>query len=254
MRLRGKVAIITGAGSGMGRAGCLRFAQEGAKVVAGDLNVQTGEETVRMIKKAGGDATFVRVDVSKAAEVQKMVDAAVKAYGGLHVLYNNAGILAAGDDYVADLDEAVWDRVMGINLKGVFLGCKYGVPAIIKSGGGSIINTASIAGVSAGGMTAYGTSKGGVLSLTRYVARQYADKNVRCNAILPGPVVTNLQAERAAAGAPASPRPKLLQPDPFLKRSAQPAEIINLAVFLASDESSYMTGASVAIDGGVTAV
>src|SRR5579859_1768315 len=196
-RLAGKVALITGAGSGMGRAAAELFAGEGAKVVVTDVVDEAGNATVAAVCAAGGDATYVRADVSKAADCAAMVQCATDTYGGLHVLYNNAGIFPADDGGVLDTPESTWEQVMQINLKGVWLGCRAGIPAMIASGGGSIVNVASFVALmgAATAQIAYTTSKGGVLSMTREIAVEYARQGIRANALCPGPIQTPLLEE-----------------------------------------------------------
>jgi NAD(P)-dependent dehydrogenase (short-subunit alcohol dehydrogenase family) len=252
-RLAGKVALITGSGSGQGRAAALLFAREGARIIVSDVNVEGGEETVRLVGKAGGEAIFHAADVSKAAEVEALVRAATRAYGGLHVLYNNAAIWGGGglDDFVTDLAEDGWDRIVAVNLKGVFLCCKYGIPALIASGGGAVINTASAAGLigSRNRSHAYSATKGGVIALTRAMAVAYARRGVRVNAICPGGVDTPMIAsmidteDRERRFAQAHP----------LGRLGTPEDIAYCALYLASDESSWVTGAIFPVDGGFTA-
>ena len=251
-RLAGKVALITGAGSGQGRAAARLFAQEGAKVVVADVTVEGGEETVRLVKAAGGGASFVAMDVSQSADVERGVRLAVQMYGGLQVLYNNAAIWRLGfDNRVTELTEEAWEKIISVNLKGVYLCCKYGIPELIKVGGGSVINTASVAGLIGSGQPThtYAASKGGVISLTRAMAIAYAPQKVRVNVICPGgvdtpmiaPLITNTGVrERFAASHP-------------LGRMGTPEDIAYCALYLASDESSWVTGSVFNIDGGYTA-
>lgn len=250
MRLSNKVALITGAGSGIGRESALLFAQEAAQVVVCDLNEAAGQETVSMIKAEGGQATFVKADVSKAADAKAMIDAAETAYGKLNILFNNAGIFHGADGSVLDTDEDVWDLTMNVNLKGVFLGCKYGIPALLRAGGGSIINTASFVAImgAATSQVAYTASKGGVLSLTREISVEFARQNIRVNALCPGPVETPLLAELMAD--PARRQRRLVHIPPG--RLAQAKEIAQAALFLASDESSFVNGSTFLVDGGIT--
>lgn len=251
MRLSDKVALITGAGSGIGRESALLFAKEGAKVIVCDIKEAVGKETVGMIEAAGGGATFVQADVSKAADVQAMIKAAEATYGRLNVLFNNAGIFHPQDGSVLDTEEEVWDLTMNVNLKGVFLGCKYGIPALLRACGGSIINTASFVAVmgAATPQVAYTASKGGVLSLTRELAVEFARQNIRVNALCPGPVETPLLAELLAD--PARRQRRLVHIPPG--RFAKAQEIANAALFLASEESSFVNGSTFLVDGGITA-
>jgi NAD(P)-dependent dehydrogenase (short-subunit alcohol dehydrogenase family) len=251
MRLKDKASLVTGAGSGIGREAALLFAKEGASVVAVDQNQAAGKETVAAIEKDGGRATFVRADVSRAADVEAMMAAAKKAYGRLNVLFNNAGIFPADDGSVLETDEKTWDLVLAVNLKGVFLGCKYGIPLLLESGGGSIINTASFVALmgSATPQIAYTASKGGVLALTREIAVEFARKGIRVNAICPGPVDTPLLQELFSDPAR---RDRRLVHIP-MGRLAQAKEVAQAALFLASDDSSYVNGTAFTVDGGITA-
>ncbi|HMF09806.1 MAG TPA: glucose 1-dehydrogenase [Thermoanaerobaculia bacterium] len=251
MRLDGKVAIITGAGSGIGREAALLFAREGARVVVAEVADDAGRRTVADIASAGGEAHFVHADVSKAADAERMVAAAEKTCGKLNVLFNNAGIFPAADGSVVDTDEETWDLVMRVNLKGVFLGCKYAIPALLRAGGGSLINTASFVALmgAATAQIAYTASKGGVLSMTREIAVEFARKNIRANALCPGPVDTPLLAELLSD--PARRQRRMVHIPPG--RLAKASEIANAALFLASDESSYVNGAIFTVDGGITA-
>jgi len=251
MRLRDKVAIITGAGSGIGRESALLFAQEGARVLVAEVNDSAGQAVVSEIERAGGNARFAHADVSKAADAEAMVAAAEKAWGRLDVLFNNAGIFPDKDGSVVDTDEATWDLVMRVNLKGVFFGCKYAIPAMLRSGGGSIVNTASFVALmgAATPQIAYTASKGGVLSMTREIAVEFARKGIRANALCPGPVDTPLLQELMSD--PARKARRLVHIPPG--RLAKATEIAQAALFLASDESSYVNGATFTVDGGITA-
>jgi NAD(P)-dependent dehydrogenase (short-subunit alcohol dehydrogenase family) len=251
MRLASKVALITGAGSGIGRESALLFAKEGAKVVVVDINSAAGQETVSLVKAAGGEAIFTRADVSKAADARAMVEFAEKTYGKLNVLFNNAGIFPDQDGSVLDTAEEVWDFVMNVNLKGVFLGCKYGIPALLRAGGGSIINTASFVALigAATSQIAYTASKGGVLAMTREMAVEFARKNIRLNAICPGPVETPLLAQLLSD--PARRQRRMVHIP--MGRLARAHEVAQAALFLASDDSAYVNGATFTVDGGITA-
>jgi NAD(P)-dependent dehydrogenase (short-subunit alcohol dehydrogenase family) len=250
-RLEGKVALITGAGNGMGRVAALRFASEGARVVVADAVTAAGEATVDAVHDAGGEAMFTPVDVADAARVEAMVDATLAAYGALHVLYNNAGILPPDDAGAVDTPETTWDRVLEVNLKGVFLCCRFGLPAMLASGGGSIVNVSSVVALvgSATPQVAYTASKGGVLALTRELAVQYAREGIRVNALCPGPIETPLLAE--LLDDPEWARRRLVHIP--MGRPGRPEEIAEAALFLASDESSFMTGATLVVDGGINA-
>ncbi len=251
MRLSNKVALITGAGSGIGREAALLFAQEGAKVAVVDINSAAGQETVSLIKAAGGEAAFTAIDVSKAAEARAMIDFAEKTFGKLNVLFNNAGIFPDADGSVLETEEEVWDLVMNVNLKGVFFGCKYGIPALLRAGGGSIINTASFVALigAATSQIAYTASKGGVLAMTREMAVEFARKNIRLNAICPGPVETPLLAQLLSD--PARRQRRMVHIP--MGRLARAREVAQAALFLASDESAYVNGATFTVDGGITA-
>jgi NAD(P)-dependent dehydrogenase (short-subunit alcohol dehydrogenase family) len=250
-RLDGKVALITGAGNGMGRAASLLFAREGARVVVADAVEEAGRATVDDILSEGGDATFVSVDVADEDAVAAMVRAAVDHFGALHVLYNNAGIFPAEDGGVTETPAGTWDRVMDVNLKGVWLGCKHGIPAMIDSGGGSIVNTASFVALmgAATPQIAYTASKGGVVAMTREIAVEHARHGIRANALCPGPIDTPMLAELLSDQEWA--RRRLVHIP--MGRPGRAEELAKAALFLASDDSSYMTGAALVVDGGITA-
>jgi NAD(P)-dependent dehydrogenase (short-subunit alcohol dehydrogenase family) len=251
VRLDGKVAIITGGGGGMGRVAAGIFAREGAKVVVAEFGEAAGNETVKLVKEAGGEATFVRADVSSEADAKGMVDHAVSTYGRLDVLYNNAGIMPEADHSVVDTDVDTWDTVMAVNVRGVFLGCKYAIPRMIESGGGSVINIASFVALVGCSVPqdAYTASKGALLSLTRSLAVQFGPKGVRTNAICPGPVETPLLMDWLVKDEEAK-RIRLAR-NPT-GRFGKPEEIVNMALYLASDESKWTNGASLVVDGGIT--
>jgi NAD(P)-dependent dehydrogenase (short-subunit alcohol dehydrogenase family) len=250
MRLAGKVIFVTGAGSGMGRVAAEMFAAEGAAVVATDYAAEPLEETVAIVREAGGRILGVPGDVSSPADVRRAVEEGVRAFGGINVLYNNAGIMPGEDTSVEETSDETLQRILDVNLKGVFLCCKYGVPELIKAGGGSIINIASF--VALIGCTvpqdAYTASKGGVLSLTRSLAVQYGQHGIRANALCPGPIETPLLRRLWTSE---EERNKRLNRIP-LGRFGTPEDIVHAGVFLASDESSWMTGATFVVDGGIT--
>jgi NAD(P)-dependent dehydrogenase (short-subunit alcohol dehydrogenase family) len=250
-RLDGKVALITGAASGMGKIAGSVFAREGARIVLADVADEVGRAAADEVTASGGEAVYVHADVSKAEDAQTMVRAAMDHFGSLTTLYNNAGIFPADDGSVTETTEETWDRVMDINLKGVFLGCKYGIPAMIDSGGGSVINVASFVALmgAAAPQIAYTASKGGVLAMTREIAVEFARKGIRANSLCPGPIETPLLAELLAD--PARRERRLVHIP--IGRFGRAEEIVNAALFLASDESSYLTGATFVVDGGITA-
>ena len=262
MRLENKVAVITGAGSGIGRESALLFAREGARVVVVDVNDSAGEAVASEIRESGGqaavaelragggEAIYVRADVSKAEDAESMVKAAEDAFGRLDILFNNAGISHAQDGDAMSTEEDVWDLTMRVNLKGVFLGCKYGIPALRRAGGGSIINTASFVAIlgAATPQLAYTASKGGVLAMTRELATIHARESIRVNALCPGPLRTELLMKYLDTE---EKRQRRLVHIP-MGRFGEAAEMVQGALFLASDESSYMTGATFLVDGGIT--
>lgn len=250
MRLANKVAIITGAASGMGKAAAELFVSEGASVVVTDIAEQQGEEMVASIRNAGGNALFVKTNVAQEDDVKRMVEMTIDTYGRVDVLYNNAGIMPAEDGSVTDISEMTWERILDINLKSTFLCSKYTIPHMVKQGNGSIINIASF--VAFMGCTvpqdAYTASKGGLLSLTKSLAIQYGRHGIRCNAICPGPIETpllrvlwtneearNLRLNRIPLG-----------------RFGEAKDIVYMALYLASDESSWTTGAWMMVDGGIS--
>ncbi|RMF79673.1 MAG: glucose 1-dehydrogenase [Chloroflexi bacterium] len=251
MRLENKVALITGGSSGIGRETAVLFASEGARVVVVDINDEGGNETVDMIVSNNGDATYVHADVSKASDCENMVAVAEKAYGKLNVMFNNAGIMHAEDGDALSTEESVWDLTMNINLKGVFFGCKYGIPALRRAGGGSIINTASFVALmgAATPQIAYTASKGGVLAMTRELAIVHARENIRVNALCPGPLRTELLMSFLNTE---EKKHRRLVHIP-MGRFGEAKEMAKAALFLASDDSSYMTGADFVVDGGITA-
>ncbi len=250
-RLDGKVALITGAGNGMGQVASVLFAREGARIVVADFSEAGGAETVAAVEAAGGEAAFVKVDVANPDQVSAMIDFAMARFGALNVLYNNAGIFPADDGGVTETPEPTWDRVMEVNLKGVWLGCKYGIPAMLASGGGSIVNVASFVALmgAATAQIAYTASKGGVLAMTREIAVEYGRQNIRANSLCPGPVSTPMLEELMSD--PARKARRLVHIP--MGRLGQAEELAKAALFLASDDSSFMTGAQLVVDGGITA-
>ena len=250
MRLKNKVALITGASSGIGKESSKLFAKEGAKIVAVDLNDEEGEKIVMEIKNAGGEAIYKHADVSKPSECESMVKTTENHFGKLDVLFNNAGVMDSRDDSALVTEEEVWDLTMSINLKGVFLGCKYGIPAMQRNGGGSIINTASFVGLmgAATPQVAYTASKGGVIALTRELSVIHARENIRVNALCPGPLRTDLLMKFLDTQAK---KQKRLVHIP-MGRFGEAEEMAQSALFLASDESSFTTGTEFVVDGGIT--
>jgi NAD(P)-dependent dehydrogenase (short-subunit alcohol dehydrogenase family) len=251
MRLKDKVVFISGAGSGMGRLASQMFAREGARIVANDYNANALDETVTMVRSKGGQAIAASGDVSKQADVEHAMQEGAKAFGRINVLYNNAGVSLDGDDSVLTLADDIWDRTLNINTKGIALCCKYGIPELLKAGGGSIINIASF--VALVGCTvpqdAYTSSKGAVIALTQSLAVQYGPKGIRSNAICPGPILTPL-LEKLYASDPAK-RALRLNRIP-LGRFGKAEDIVYAAMYLASDESTWVNGSSMVVDGGIT--
>lgn len=252
-RLEGKVALITGAGSGIGRAAAELFAAEGCRVVANDVKAEGVEATVEEIKRAGGEARAAVADVSDPAAVQALIRDTVGAYGKLDTIYNNAAIAPIGEDGVlVNVSEEAWERVLKINLGSVFLCCKYGIPAIAEAGGGSIINTASVAALMGHiGQAAYTASKGAIISLSRALAVECAPQNIRVNVLCPGVVHTGMTELLWSDMVPDEIR-KGVEAG-HLTRLGRPEDIARMALFLASDEAAFVTGAVIAIDGGLSA-
>ena len=249
-RLNNKVAIITGGSSGIGRQTALRFAREGASVTIADRNRRMGEETLRLVEEAGGDALFVPVDVADPVQVGRMVEQTVERFGRVDVLVNAAAILIRTPP-LAEVEERDWDLMMDVNLKGLFFSCKYAIPAMLDSGGGSIVNIASMAGLRGYGMSLpYAVTKAGVIHLTTTAAAQYTHLGVRVNVIAPGSVDTpqfrGSTASSEAVRERASQHP--------MGRVGTPDEIANVIVFLASDEASYVSGSLFVVDGGLASV
>jgi len=246
MKLEGKTAIITGGGGGIGRSTAIRFAKEGAKVAVADIDAVIGEETVSLIKREGGEAIFIKTDVTDSEQLKALIDTTTSTFGALHILFNNAGV---GNSEVRSIDlaEEEWDRVIDINLKGVFLGIKYAIPELIKAGGGAIINTSSLLGLKGQKYTsAYNASKAGVVTLTQNAALEYGKFNIRVNAIAPGVIDTPIidhwkQNER---------KWPIISRANALGRIGTPDEVANAVLFLASDEASFITGTTLSVDGG----
>jgi NAD(P)-dependent dehydrogenase (short-subunit alcohol dehydrogenase family) len=249
-RLAGKVAVITGAASGIGKESALLFAAEGAAVVAVDVDERGGAAVIAEIGGAGGRGVFVRADVSVSADCGRMVKTAEQEFGRLDVLFNNAGLMHSADDDAVATEEDVWDLTMRVNLKGVFLGCKHGIPALRRAGGGSIINTASFVAVlgAATPQLAYTASKGGVLALSRELAVIHAREGIRVNALCPGPLRTELLMKFLDSE---EKRQRRLVHIP-MGRFGEATEMARAALFLASDDSSYLTGSTFLVDGGIT--
>jgi NAD(P)-dependent dehydrogenase (short-subunit alcohol dehydrogenase family) len=247
-RLDGKVVVITGAGGGMGREAALLFSEEGARVCAADVDPEAAERTAADAR----EAFAVEVDVANPDEVRRMYEQTVERYGGIDVLYNNAGISPADDASVLETEPDAWQRVHDVNAKGVYLCCKHGIPHLLERGGGSVINVASFVALvgAATSQISYTASKGAVLSLSRELAVQFARQGVRVNALCPGPVETPLLLRIFGDDPEAYERRRVHLP---MGRLAKPREIVNAALFLASDESSYVNGATFVVDGGLTA-
>ena len=251
MRLKDKVAVITGSGSGIGRASALRFAQEGARVVVADWNPEGGRETVARVCAHSGEAIYVQADVSRDEDIRRVIETAVCTYGGLHILFNNAGIQVFGT--LPDTSEADWHKVLDVNLKGIYLACKYAIPQMIRQGGGSIINTSSALGlVGDPDLPAYSATKGAILAMTRSMAQAHGRQGIRVNSICPGDVETPIVVEYFEHQPDPAEARRRVAAEYALGRIAQPEEVANVALFLASDESSFVTGTYIIVDGGLT--
>ncbi len=242
----GKVALVTGAASGIGRGSAQAFAREGASVVVADVQVEAGNETVKLIEDTGGKAIFIEADISKAAEAEALIAGATKAFGRLDYAHNNAGVLGSAKP-THEIDEADWDRLLGINLKGVWLCMRYEVPRMLEQGGGAIVNTSSTAGiVGIQALAAYTASKHGVAGLTKAAALDYAKLNIRVNAVCPGgvdtPLIHNIE----------NPEDFPKQAMPAMPRLGTPEDIANAVVWLCSDDASYVTGHLMVVDGAMT--
>lgn len=251
MRLENKVCFVTGGGSGMGRAAAERFCREGARVAVADVTEEAGERAAEEARAAGGDAFFVRCDVTREEEVRAAVAATVERFGRLDVLYNNAGIMMEEDRSVTDTEEWVWDRTLAVNVKGIYLCCRHGIPAMLRGGGGSVINIASFVALVGCSVPqdAYTASKGAVVALTKSLAVQFGPRGVRSNAVCPGPIETPLMTAWLLSD-PEAKRVRLAR-NPS-GRFGRPDDIVAAGVYLASDESAWTNGAVLVIDGGIT--
>ena len=250
-RLQGKVALITGAGSGIGRESALLWASEGASIVSVDIDRTAAQHTADAVNGAGGRAAAVQADVARAQDCERMIAAAEQEFGRLNILFNNAGIMHSQDDDAVSTDEAVWDVTMNINAKGVFFGCKYGIPALRRAGGGAIVNTASFVAVlgAATPQVAYTASKGAVLALTRELAVVHARENIRINALCPGPLKTEMLMKFLDTD---EKKQRRLVHIP-IGRFGEAREVARAALFLVSDDASFVTGTEFLVDGGITA-
>ena len=251
MRLQNKVALITGAGSGIGRESSLVWASEGASIVAVDIDQKSAQHTADEVEATGGRAVAVQADVSSAQDSERMIATAEREYGRLDILFNNAGIMHSQDDDAVSTDEVVWDVTMNVNAKGVFFGCKYGIPALRRAGGGAIVNTASFVAFvgAATPQVAYTASKGAVLAMTRELAIVHARENIRINALCPGPLKTELLMKFLNTD---EKKQRRLVHIP-IGRFGEAREIARAALFLVSDDASYVTGTEFLVDGGITA-
>lgn len=251
-RLATKIALITGAASGIGRAAALRFACEGAHVAVADVQCAAGEATAAAVRDAGGDAYFIQADVSQADDARRMIAATVTRYGRLDILFNNAGV---GRHIPFDeLTEAEWDRIININLRGVYLGCRYGVPELKRAGGGAILNTASQSGLQGHpNNEAYCAAKAGVINFTRSLAKDLARHNIRVNAICPGGTDTPILRDYVPAGEAPDYVARMVAPRTPFGRLAQPEEIAAAALFLVSDDASFVSGVALPVDGAASA-
>ncbi len=251
LRLENKVCFVTGGGSDMGKVAAESFCREGARVAVIELSRELGEAAAAEAKRAGGDAFSIKCDVSKEKDVANAVKATVQRFGKIDVLYNNAGIMMEKDHSVTDTDEEIWDKTFAVNVKGVYFCCKYGIPELIKAGGGSVINIASFVALVGCSVPqdAYTASKGAVIALTKSLAVQFGPQHVRCNAVCPGPIETPLMTEWLLKD-PEAKRIRLAR-NPS-GRFGKPEDIVNLGVYLASDESSWTNGSVIVLDGGIT--
>lgn len=251
MRLSDKCAIITGAGSGIGEACARKFAAQGCAVAIVDLDRDRAKSVADEIVAAGGDALAIRADVAREADIEAAIAATESRFGGVDILFNNAGLVHPDDRDVTATTDAAWDQTIEINLKGVFLGCKHAIPALLRRGGGAILNTASIVAVlgSSPSQIAYTASKGAIVSMTREIAVCYARRGIRANVICPGPTQTELVRQVMAS----DELPEKYRAHIPMGRMAEPGEIADVAAYLVSDEASYVTGQTISVDGGLTA-
>jgi NAD(P)-dependent dehydrogenase (short-subunit alcohol dehydrogenase family) len=250
-RLAGKHAVITGGGAGIGRESALLFAREGAAVAVADVDARSAEATAGDIAAAGGTAVAITVDVADPKSVEAMIARAEAGLGAVDILFNNAGVMLAGDNGPEDTDQAIWDRTIAINLTGVFHCCRFGVPALLRAGGGAILNMSSLVAIMGAAVPqlAYTASKGGVLAMTREIAVQYGRRNIRANALLPGPIATPLAAQLFDTPEKLERR-RVHMP---MGRFGQAVEVAEVALFLCSDAASYVTGSAYSVDGGIHA-
>ncbi|GAB4368866.1 MAG: 3-oxoacyl-ACP reductase [Kiloniellaceae bacterium] len=250
-RLAGKHAVITGGGAGIGRESALLFAREGAAVAVADVNAAAAEATAGDIARAGGTAVAIAVDVADPQSVAAMIATAEAGLGAVDILFNNAGVMLAGDNGPEDTEQAIWDRTIAINLTGVFHCCRYGLPALLRAGGGAILNMSSLVAIMGAAVPqlAYTASKGGVLAMTREIAVQYGRRNIRCNALLPGPIATPLAAQLFDTPEKLERR-RVHMP---MGRFGEAVEVAEVALFLCSDAASYVTGSGYSVDGGIHA-
>jgi len=248
-RLKGKAAIVTGSATGIGRATAMLFAQEGARVVVSDVDETGGKRVSEAIQAAGGDAIFVSADISRAEDAARLVETAIRTFGNLDVMVNNAAVYR-GDGNIISVPDEVWDQVIAVNLKGTYLCCKFAIGRMIENGGGSIVNLSSVNALAGVSLTAYSASKGGVEALTRLLAVEYAPKGIRVNSICPGTIMT--ENSIAIYGERPGLEEQVTKMYP-LGRLGRPVDIAECAVYLASDASSFVTGASLVVDGGLTA-
>jgi NAD(P)-dependent dehydrogenase (short-subunit alcohol dehydrogenase family) len=249
-KLDGKVAVVTGAAMGIGRSTAVLLAREGARVVIADVDEAQAEETLRSIEDLGGEALFARTDVSSSRDVEAAINAAVQTFGGIDVLHNNAAVALGAT--VVDTTDELWSRVLDVNLGGVYRGCKYAIPHMIRNGGGSIINSTSVQALRGfAGWAAYAASKGGILSLTRQVALEYAEHNIRVNCVAPGTIMTPLNEKVFAEAEDPEALVETWNRMHPIGRFGQPEEVAEAVLFLASDSSSFVTGHCLVVDGGL---